>query len=585
MYAELWESGRAGMPDAGAQACERWLVSLYQAPAPRPAILDSWLHDAGLDEPPAGRQSLSWWMLLEMLPEPPSGEPWHGETVLLPVQGLAIIRGPGRRYVSMEAGPNGGGHGHPDRLHLSVHDGSRHLLPDFGTGDYVSRDLFWYRSTLAHNAPRLDGVSQEIEPAACEMFDQQGPWSWVRARFGACTRTLVNGPGYLVDVTDLSGTDEHEMELPWHLMPEWSVASPGTWEPGGLEGEFVRDAQTFLPEVSGPVIIRSADPDVTCSLHLLGGILVRATAPAEPGGPERPFWVIRGRGRYLRFVTAVDLSPDDPVQQFRVEGDAFEVHRAGGVDLHSLMGDGWGITRGNESWKLAGPVPASGPVKPILGGSPVPLIMTGVAHWIDDTPPLDGSMTGFDTESPLLLDTEDQYRRSEEPWPGDEVLSGTAWANWNEDGLFLAVEVQKDDVWFRPGDAAPLDQDNESDDIHSDGLQLYLKAGERRAAWVVVPDPDDTSLRVRATASDDGSFAVRGSWSHTAEGYRVTLGIFPAADLLDNLDEIGFDLLINEMQPGRIRRAGQLVWSGGGGWVYLRGDRQPLEQLGVLELS
>jgi hypothetical protein len=39
------------------------------------------------------------------------------------------------------------------------------------------------------------------------------------------------------------------------------------------------------------------------------------------------------------------------------------------------------------------------------------------------------------------------------------------------------------------------------------------------------------------------------------------------------------------MHPGRLRRAGQLVWSGGGGWVYLRGDRQSPEALGVLELA
>ena len=38
-------------------------------------------------------------------------------------------------------------------------------------------------------------------------------------------------------------------------------------------------------------------------------------------------------------------------------------------------------------------------------------------------------------------------------------------------------------------------------------------------------------------------------------------------------DEIGFDLIVNEMYSDRTRRAGQLVWSGGGGWVYLRGDR------------
>ena len=49
-------------------------------------------------------------------------------------------------------------------------------------------------------------------------------------------------------------------------------------------------------------------------------------------------------------------------------------------------------------------------------------------------------------------------------------------------------------------------------------------------------------------------------------------------------DRIEFDLLVNEMQPERLRRAGQLVWSGGGGWVWLRGDRQDPSRFGTLEL-
>ena len=32
-------------------------------------------------------------------------------------------------------------------------------------------------------------------------------------------------------------------------------------------------------------------------------------------------------------------------------------------------------------------------------------------------------------------------------------------------------------------------------------------------------------------------------------------------------------------------RGGQLVWSGGGGWVYLRGDRQSADAFGIVELQ
>src|ERR1043166_1992857 len=48
---------------------------------------------------------------------------------------------------------------------------------------------------------------------------------------------------------------------------------------------------------------------------------------------------------------------------------------------------------------------------------------------------------------------------------------------------------------------------------------------------------------------------------------------------------LGFDLLVNEMLPGRERRAGQLVWSGGAVWVYLQGDRHDPSRFGVLVLG
>src|SRR2546427_958333 len=88
---------------------------------------------------------------------------------------------------------SGGGHGHPDRLHLTLHADGVHWLADPGTGSYVSPDLFWYRSTLAHNAPRMDGASQLPGDAACEAFDEPGEWGWVRGRFGDITRTVVAG--------------------------------------------------------------------------------------------------------------------------------------------------------------------------------------------------------------------------------------------------------------------------------------------------------------------------------------------------------------------------------------------------------
>src|SRR2546422_3130628 len=182
MYVELWEVGLGNLGKRetgnGKREIESWLTALYRAPVPKPEVFESYLHTAPVDRFPfpVSRSTLSWWPLLEMLPELPADAPgWAPESALLETQGLAVLRSQeGRRYASLECGHLGGGHGHLDRLHLTLHADGVHWLPDFGTGSYVSRDLFWYRSTLAHNAPRLDGVSQPPGDATSAMVDVTG---------------------------------------------------------------------------------------------------------------------------------------------------------------------------------------------------------------------------------------------------------------------------------------------------------------------------------------------------------------------------------------------------------------------------
>jgi hypothetical protein len=208
---------------------------------------------------------------------------------------------------------------------------------------------------------------------------------------------------------------------------------------------------------------------------------------------------------------------------------------------------------------------------------------------MDVPPALDGTLGDFDMSAPLVLDHEDQYRRSEEPYPGPDEFSAVAYAAWDADALYLAVEVTKPELVFRAGDAPPLKLDNEPDDIHSDGLQVYLQPDPDGPTygWLIVPSDGEPRLRIRpATGTAGDPAVVEGEWSTTESGYVVTLAFrVPGWELRQYQDDIGFDLLVNEILPGRERRAGQLVWSGGGGWIYLRGDRQDPAALGALQLA
>ncbi|HEU5219558.1 MAG TPA: heparinase II/III family protein, partial [Gemmatimonadales bacterium] len=250
---ELWEIGRAWL--GGDADLDAWLGALYglEAPGGNRLLYDAWLHDAGRTvREPHRRSELSWWALtaMEPAPEPADVSPWRPGSTLLAGQGLAVLRH-GDLYAGIECGREIGGHGHPDRLHLTLHAAGAHWLPDPGTGSYVEPVLEWYRSSLAHNAPRLDGVNAGGEDAWCEAFESDGSWAWCRARAGHFRRTVIATTGLLLDVLDIAPEAEGLVELPWHIDGELTVTSPGRWESAALEHSFVTNPQRFIPDARG----------------------------------------------------------------------------------------------------------------------------------------------------------------------------------------------------------------------------------------------------------------------------------------------------------------------------------------------
>ena len=591
MYLELWEVGFARLGDLSSDLWG-WLRALYGAPAPKASTFDSYLYEAGLPAPtePRARSDLSWWALLEMVPTlPDEGPTWNPGSTLLDSQGLAILRD-GKRYASLECGLYGGGHGHPDRLHLTLHADGRHWLADPGTGSYVSRDLFWYRSTLAHNAPRLDGQNQPGIDAWCGAFDAQQGWSWAKGVFVDLTRTLVAGPAYLLDVLELSGTTERVLELPWHLFGETEILTPGSWVSDELADEFVSNVERLNVAPGTPLTLQARESGTSVTLRLLfDGELLRAIGPGRPGGPERDmFYLARARARNARLIAVLDTSSASAqVRAVTTDGPAILVETGSGTDRHLQITEGWEVGGGGGVTRLGGTRRQRPATRPLIElDRPTP--PHAIALHLGNPPSLDGSLEGFDAGEPLLLDHEDQYRRSEEAYAGPEEFSATALLGWDSDAVYIGVDVVKADPAYRAADAAPLRLDNEPDDLHSDGLQLYFRpeADGPVYGFLVVPADDEGGIRVHIAGGNSGDpKMVTGGWRLTETGYTVTVAVALPGWSGRPRDEIEFDLIVNEMYPDRSRRAGQLVWTGGGGWVYLRGDRHAPSRFGVLELK
>lgn len=102
----------------------------------------------------------------------------ESESHLFGHTGYGVLRS-GERTVVLKYGPSGGGHGHPDKLSISIHNGKNEILPDLGTSAYgIPSYLKWYKTTLAHNTVTVDFKDQKpatgqlvyFEPTSMEAF-------------------------------------------------------------------------------------------------------------------------------------------------------------------------------------------------------------------------------------------------------------------------------------------------------------------------------------------------------------------------------------------------------------------------------
>ena len=134
----------------------------------------------------------------------------------------------------------------------------------------------------------------------------------------------------------------------------------------------------------------------------------------------------------------------------------------------------------------------------------------------------------------------------------------------------------KPELVLRPPEAADPALDNEHPDIHSDGVQLYVAAPgwDRPAAWLAVPEQPEPRVRTRIVDGARAGVVLTAGWNRERDGYAMRFEIPLDALGTARTLPVALDVIVNDMASVRVRRRGQLVLSGGGGWIYLQGDRQ-----------
>ena len=625
-FAELAELGLARRDDGRLRGA---LAELYRTGIPaRDTGRSRSAADVERNEPPARltRADLGWRALLHARPELETLEAVEPRSSLLEGQGLGVLRRDGGRiYVALDYGHSGGGHGHPDRLNLILCDGVTRWLDDPGTGSYVDRTLHWYRSTLAHNAPLVDGRSQARVAGNLLAFGDAGDAALIEATVSdiapgvTARRSVVAMPDYIVDTFEWSAGHSVRMELPLHA--DGATQGVNHWDrfpltgAGGLEDgfDFVHDAERAgndreaaeAPARFETIQLNASGGDATVVVTMHADPPVewwRAIAPGIPGSPAARFHLARWVGTRGCLTTIWDLR--GTIRASAQESEGIVVERIDGSrHRHRRTPDGWSVDMEHPDTSRTIELPrargADGSHRAPRGtnarqgsASPGVPMNGGAFRHREAAPPV---RIG---RSPIRFDlSESHYRRSEVSWaeagrPRAEVTLSRTTSH-----LIAEIAVHSHEPVFVPRDAVN-EMDNEHPDINGDGVQLHLLVpagapspeGARAftgqpappadappllAGWVAVPEPQG-GVRVREIAGSAAGWTPDADWRPGTDGYSVSLRI-----PLDRLGQrrpaaFALDILINETASGRKRRRGQLVLSGGRGeWVYLRGDRQP----------
>jgi hypothetical protein len=502
-------------------------------------------------------------------------------SVLLEAQGFGVLRrDAGRVYVALDYGHSGGGHGHPDRLNLLFMRGQTRWLDDFGTGSYVDPSLHWYRSTLAHNAPFVDGQSQPRVSGALIAYDEHLDAGVISAaaRIGAkatAIRTIIVMADYFVDELTFSDSQSLFMDLPLHV----DVAPVGVTTPpraaalagrDGLEDgfRFIRDAVKIAAVSAKEVIhLRGTRNAETLDIWMSGYEpfdIWRATAPGAPGHGDASFIIVRSQAPRSAVMSvwswtgAVTSVAFHPALVVTTKDGRHEFGYGDGLNVTIVAGD----TRRTVALAIGEP------------GGP-----TGSGSLLEPT-----EAAGDEPRHAVVLKPEhpvrvmlggESYRRSEETW--EDAGSPTAeivFENENGELVIEAAATNVDRTFAAPGGVNRLD--NEQADVNGAGIQLYLRTDEASAGYVLVPNLVDATVNARPIGGWGSEIPVEATWTAIDNGYVVEIHVLGVS----SGTVIDVDLIVNEKPTGRERRRGQLVLSGGSGeFVYLRGDRHDPDRL------
>jgi hypothetical protein len=169
--------------------------------------------------------------LKELLgPDAKPVSPFESKSIDLPDIGLAVLRageGTDQTCVFFDYGQHGGGHGHFDKLNITLFANGREWLLDTGRIGYTHKEyLSWVKHTVAHNTVAVNETDQSPATGKLKWLKSGDGWT---ACEGECStaysgvtlrRHLLLTPQWLLDVYDVTSKEPAQFDWLAHAVTD-----------------------------------------------------------------------------------------------------------------------------------------------------------------------------------------------------------------------------------------------------------------------------------------------------------------------------------------------------------------------------
>jgi len=276
------------------------------------------------------------------VPQLTTAPPEMSASINFPAAGVAILRdgADDPTVVTLDYGPHGGGHGHPDKLGIVLYAAGREMAPDPGSIQYAAPlHQEWFKTTISHNTISVDMQPQEPCTGELHLYDVRAgvqtasaaaddAYPGVRFRRSVA---LVPG-GIVLDVCEIDSNQDHVYDWVHHNRGELSCSLDlaKMASPVGEQNGYQHIASPRRGSTQEDWSAVWLDNDAGVALRMVGApgtVIIAGEGPANPPPLMYPMVIARRKGRQALFCSAFAVFRGaPPVVEFSVAVEADAVH-------------------------------------------------------------------------------------------------------------------------------------------------------------------------------------------------------------------------------------------------------------------